>query len=613
MKQFNILKKLLLVFVATIGTVSCEDFLDRPDKENYTLSDFYQTDEQCLEAVNPLYTVPWFDFFRGWLGVGDKQAGNFWASGDPFCRLVASNDDEAVQSMSASLWAVNGRANMLIEAIDFYSGPGTTEAGRNTAKGEALVWKAMAYFFMVRIYGAVPIVHNNTELLGSGEYNTLYRATIPSVYGYIIKTLEKAIEWLPEKASQPGRIDKYCAYGLLAKVYLTKSGYGRNGDRNQDDLDKAKEYAAKVVNESERILMPEYSDIFRGHNNVSDESLIAWRWITTGGNFWTAGNDLQCDMAPVGFQETADYSWGGWSGPTIDLQNAFGETIDLTNQRPTGAFSPNRRNIDKRRKATIMMYGDVYEYFWRDHPVKKNANDADVNFNEGFDFIKFYGNMLGNDFQSSTGANFVKHLVGNNADHIGEFGSPPMSRMNSLATHILRLADVYLIYAEAILGNMESTSDAEALKVFNAVRTRAGVSTKSSISFEDIFLERRLELALEGDFWYDFVRLSYYKPDLALAKLNAQERRNYYGLGGYYGDQGWNSWVPGGIPEAAADGKYPRIDDNGKMIPRIDENYATGQPYRANIFTMPFPITDLAMNPLLSEEPVEYDLDQFNY
>ena len=87
---------------------------------------------------------------------------------------------------------------------------------------------------------------------------------------------------MPEKAHQPGRIDRYSAYGLLAKVYLAKSGYGQSGTRNQDDLDKAKEYARKVVRESGRILEPVYADIFRGSRNVSDESLIAWRWVVAG-------------------------------------------------------------------------------------------------------------------------------------------------------------------------------------------------------------------------------------------------------------------------------------------------------------------------------------------
>jgi hypothetical protein len=587
----------LLILLMIVGFSSCEDFLDRPDKSRPTLGGFYKNDAQCFQAVDPLYSSPWFDFFRGWMGVGDKQSGNYFVQDDNFWLLTPNGDMEAVRNMSSSLWAVNARANMVVENLNAYAGEGTTEAGRNTAKGEALTLKALAYFFMVRIYGAVPIIHNNTELMASGGYNSLYRAKIENVYDYIIMTLEQAIEWLPEK-NTPGRIDKYSAYGLLAKVYLTKSGYGRTGDRNQDDLSKAKEYAGKVIYESGRALTPEYSDIFRGSHNTDPESLIAWRW--TAYATWTSGNWLQPELTPSGFSEYE--SWGSWTGPSLDLQEAFGEKYDGVN--PTGAFSPTRNNLDKRRKATMMMYNDVYSYFWRDHPTKLNSDKAPVAFPNGFDWTKFYGDVLGT-FHSSTGANCVKHIVGDNADHQAEIGVPLAAQgVNGLATHILRLADVYLVYAEAILGNAASTSDGEALSAFNAVRRRAGVMERTSITWQDIFKERRLELAFEGDFWYDIVRWHYYKPDEALAFLNGQNRKNYIGLEEYYKNQGWNSW-------GTADG-YPK-DDNGKLSPRINEEMPDGKPFSHTKFTMPFPTTDLQMNPNLAKDPIDYDVSQYRY
>ncbi|MDR0421515.1 MAG: RagB/SusD family nutrient uptake outer membrane protein [Proteiniphilum sp.] len=596
------INRLLLIAVIATGTLSCEDFLNRPDKASYTLSDFYQNDEQCLQAVNPLYSVPWFDFFRGWLRVGDCQSGNYFMDGDRFWLLTPNEDMEEVKSMSASLWAVNARANTVLENINLYAGPGTTEAGRNIAKGEALVWKAMAYFYMVRIYGAVPIVHNNTELLATGEYNSLYRAKIENVYDYIIMTLKQAIEWLPEKAVGEGRIDRYSACGLLAKVYLTKSGYGREGTRNEADLENAREYARRVVRESGRVLEPEYADIFRGSRNFSDESLIAWRWVVAGETYWTASNDLQADLVSSGFSEFS--GWGSWGGPSLDLQEAFGEKyIDGT---LSGAISPVRNNNDKRRKATMMMYGDVYEYFWRDHPVKEGVNGQQVAFPAGFDFAKFYGQVLG-DFNSSTGANCVKHIVGNNADHLAEFGVPMMDRKSSLATHILRLGDIYLVYAEAILGNNPSTSDPEALEAFNAIRRRAGLPGVESVTFDDIFRERRLELAFEGDFWYDFVRLAYYKPREAVRILNNQNRNNYVGLSAYYIDEGWRTWGMEG------DDNYPKPDDKDKLVPRINDETLDGKPFGLERFALPFPSTDLAMNPNLAKDPVDYDISRFTY
>ena len=583
-------KTCLFVVAITIGLLSCEDFLHRPDQSAYTLADFFQNDEQLLQAANILYSSPWHDFSRGFINVGESMSGNHYSGGSSFWRLTlaSSASNEILGDMSASLWAVNARANTTLENINMYSGSGTTLQGRNTAKGEVLVWKAMAYFYMVRIYGAVPIIHDNSELMASGAYNSLFRATLENVYDYIIMTLEQAIEWLPER-NKSGRIDKYSAYGLLAKVHLTKSGLGRSGDRNQADLDKVREYAGKVVNESGRVLEPEFANIFRGSNNFTREALISWHWIALGN--WTCANPLQADLAPDGFAEFSP--WGGWNGPSLDLQAAFGESAYRLN---------NRMNTDKRRKATMMMYGDVYEYFWRDHPVRdKFGTDGaeKVNFSNGFDFTKFFRDVHGT-FHSSTGANAVKHLAGNNADHVAEMGMPIANHAMStgLATHILRLSDVYLVYAEAILGNAASTTDSEALRAYNAVRRRAGVAEKSSITFDDLFLERRLELAYEGDFWYDFVRLSYYKTDDALARLNAQERRNYSGINGYYMD--------------GVEGRFTE-DDEGRLSPRVNEEDPTGQPYSSIVFTVPFPITDLQMNPNLTKDPVDHDMNQYKY
>jgi hypothetical protein len=88
---------------------------------------------------------------------------------------------------------------------------------------------------------------------------------------------------------------------------------------------------------------------------------------------------------------------------------------------------------------------------------------------------------------------------------------------------ILRLADVYLVYAEAILGNNGTTSDGDALKYFNKVRARAGVDIVTAITPTLLRTERRVELAFEGQYWIDLVRYSYYDPTNAVKFLNDQD------------------------------------------------------------------------------------------
>ena len=61
--------------------------------------------------------------------------------------------------------------------------------------GRILVWKAMAYFYLVRTFGAVPIVHSNSDDIAAGNYNEKYKVQIPDVYEYIVMTLEEAIRY----------------------------------------------------------------------------------------------------------------------------------------------------------------------------------------------------------------------------------------------------------------------------------------------------------------------------------------------------------------------------------------------------------------------------------
>ncbi|MDD5284051.1 MAG: RagB/SusD family nutrient uptake outer membrane protein [Bacteroidales bacterium] len=561
MNKYSIITKTVIVSVMLLLLSGCEDFLNRPTEDNYTVDSFYQTDEQCFQAVNPVYNSPWYDFQRGFFKVGEVLSGNYYWGASPYLTFTINSTDEDLVNMSASLWSVNAYCNGIIENLDMKAGPDVSEYAKNTVKGEALVWKAMTYFYLVRTFGAVPIIHNNSAIISAGDYNQIFKATIPNVYDYIIMTLEKAIEWLPE-SNDPGRIDRYTAYGLLSKVYLTKAGYGMSGSRNQDDLDKAAEYAGKVIDESGRNLLPVYSDIFRLKNNYSEESLLAWHWVVS--NQWTSQNTLQSDLGIQGIDEYGA-SWGGYSGPSVDLQDAFGEN----------ALSLTRNNVDARRKATMMMYGDMYDYFWVDKG--------------GLDYTAFAVESM--EYQSPVGANEVKHIVGNDNDHQIGIGHAMARMATSLSTHLLRLSDVYLIYAEAVLGNSASTSDAKALKAFNDVRGRSvqGYEAKTSITWQDIWKERRLELACEGDRWYDYVRWHYYEPAKAIAEIKAQRRNQYLGLGGYYET---------GILDTEV-----TYYDTGATAPNVTDAH----------FQLPFPDTDLTMNPNLLLDPVEFDLSTIQY
>ena len=169
---------------------------------------------------------------------------------------------------------------------------------------------------------------------------------------------------------------------------------------------------------------------------------------------------------------------------------------------------------------------------------------------------------------------------------------------NSLPTHILRLADVYLIYAEACL----LTNDAPtALTYVNKVRQRAHAADLPAVTIKDIWKERRLELSLEGDNWYDFVRRSYYEMNTVIAEIKNQRRSVYGGLDdayksfvcdekGNYVGPGANAWDASGI---SYDNTQYQLTD-----------------VKPEMFTMPFPTEDVVLNPNVAStaEPIHVDV-----
>lgn len=565
------------------GTItSCEDFLDRPNEDSYNDANYYANDDQVKVSTNSLYSSPWYDFLsRGYYKIPEVMSGNLYMGQSPYLTFTVNGSDPDITSASSSLWAVNAQANTIYNRLQTAN---ASASAKNTAMGECLAWKAMAYFYLVRIWGDVPIVHNNSSEIAAGDYNNKYKVKAADVYEYIVMTLEKAIDLLPN-TNTAGRIDKWGAKGLLAKVYLAKSGINCNGNgqRDENDLAKAAELAKDVIDNSGKKLMEKYEDIFKGENNNCDESLIGWRWTADQLNY-TCGNCLTSELAPAGFCEYQ--SWGDWTAPSVDLEEAFGVTpLQNPSSRPA---------TDERRKATMMMAGDTYSQWWQDKG--------------GFDYIKFlydkkYAPGSNDGLQSGTGANIAKHLYGDDADHVKTFGRSAGKQSSDLSTHVLRLADVYLIYAEAKIGNAGSTTDASAIDAYYQVwhRARPTLFDKpSSITLDDVLKERRLELALEGDYWFDLVRMSYYNVEKAMNIIKNQKRNAYNGLADLY-----KAYYNKG------NGNGPWDVDESKMF------YDTSTPkpnVTASIFQLPFPQGDVVYNPHLMEEAQHVDVrEAFSY
>ena len=585
MNMKNTLKYIALATVVVFGLSSCEKFLTRPVEDSYNESNFYQDATQCIQGVNYLYNAPWYDVIRGFYRVGECFSGNYNMGSSPYMQFTLNGSNDELKDMSRSLWAVNANAMAVYNRIK--KAEGVDEATKNMCMGEALTWKAFAYFFLARTFGDVPIIHDVSAEIAAGGYNAIYKAPKSQVYDYTIMVLEEALKLLPKKvANKDGRIDYYSAEALLAKVYLQKAGV--SGTLNQADLDKAASLAKDVIENSGRQLMENYSDIFRLQNNKNIEALISWHWDASA-DPWTAQNSFQSDLGMNGMDEFADV-WGQWNGPSIALQDQFGVSAI---QDPA-----TRSDVDTRRKATMMLAGDKYDYFWTT--------------NGGFDYLRFfydpeYGpsgstNASDGSMNSPTGAGCVKFLYGDGNDHMAALGVSAGRMAYGLSTHILRLADIYLVYCEAKLhGPGSSTSDAFALQCYNAIRNRAipgATSAKTTITFEEVFQERNLELAMEGDRWYDYVRVGYYNENFVVSEIQAQRRNGWTsGLNdtykNYYETGNWNI---GSVTYNVDDRPVP---DAGAI--------------KAMVKAIPFPSEDVVYNPNLDAEPQEYDLSTITF
>ena len=64
MKTINKIRNILALLLILLVVGACEEFLDRPTEDSYTIDSFYKTDEQCFQAANVLYNAPWYDFKR---------------------------------------------------------------------------------------------------------------------------------------------------------------------------------------------------------------------------------------------------------------------------------------------------------------------------------------------------------------------------------------------------------------------------------------------------------------------------------------------------------------------------------------------------------------------
>ncbi len=504
----NIFKTIMIV--TTLALVGCaEDFLDQKNSYQLSQDNFFTSDQAVSQAITPLYNYVWYMFNdKAYYGMGDGRANNITAQYSdyiyPYTNFNESGSSNGLNDAWSAFYAVISQANNTINNITNFSTDAVSETAKTQGIAEARFMRGLAYWYLASLWGCAVIYENTQSLVNNYVVPAAPRT---DVMEFAIRDMEFAAVNLPATSPATGRVNKYSAYGMLSRFYLSMAGLvtgsnrydGTNiqtnfisATRNTYYLNAAKLAAEKVIKDGPFKLAATYAELFAAKTfDNNEESLFQLQW--------QAGASAGLAQSMTRFlawstQVNQGNSWGGSTYCSYDLWEEFKEYADPT----LGTV------IDDaiRRHYSVASYGEVYpELSATDNPY-------------------IYGET---ENAGSQGANIKKYVIGTNA-----VNGIAVNNNSGVNTYMMRLAEVYLNYAEAVLGNNESTSDVTALQYFNALRTRAGVPVKSRITYEDLRHEFRVETAFEGLYWYFLIRRGYYNQQEVVNYVNNQNRNASY-------------------------------------------------------------------------------------
>lgn len=466
MKNIHI-KIVSLVTLITLFT-SCKKWVDYDPHEDFKITeqDYLKSESDYRTMAISVYTpIQWLNQT---VPVGDIASDNSVSGGENSSDVLSLQqiDDfthTPVNSTLTEIWqaAYEGinRANYMhqYKAANL-AGETVNFAGKDALYGEIYFLRAFYYFTLVKFFGDVPLFVE--KRLGLTDSKSLTRAPKADVYKQIEVDLTAAIAVLPTIQSQKGRITKYAAQALLGKVYLYQKKY-----------DAAAAVLENVITPNAFSLVADFGSIFLAAGENGPESVFEiqysnnspyynWGGVTRG-----QGNHSvqQCGIRGLNGSSAMPYA-AGWS-------------TNLPTQNLAAAYAAG----DKRKAVTVL---DIEAY--------KTANPG---FGITYQVAPY----------KNTGLYNQKYLP-----RKGETsGQLELNYLNNFRT--IRYADVLLMAAEA---NNKATApnDAKAQTYLNLVRRRAfgdnlhDISSTGGTLYQAILDERRLELAMEGERFFDLVR-----------------------------------------------------------------------------------------------------------
>ena len=447
----------LIIFIVFILN-GCEDFLDiRPEASIPTTGIDYSKAENIFLPVSATYAklrlsgAHAFPYIGAFEIASDNADKGSTPEDNPPMKEIDDFDYESTNGLINELWVsyfeIISASNYAIHQMPLFVNAISDNADKIYAmqsQGEAKTIRAYAYFNLTRLFGRVPIIDT---ILTSQQLAAASQASTTQLYEFIEQDLKDAIEVLPLSYTSEwaGRISKYTAMGIKAKVHLYQS-----------EWDSVATLTDRIIASGRFELLNNFREVFSLSGENSDESIFEIQSSTLGK---TTGDAAFLEYAyvqgPRGNSPSNMQGWG-FSTPSqnlIDFFNLRGDSVrSATTLLYRGTVTPEGDSI-KTSSSNPVYNGKVYT---------PSANNR-WNFNGyGFDYN----------------------------------------------IRILRYADILLMYAEAIVNGatVPLTSGLTADEAVNIVRRRAGLPEITGVTLQQIWDERRAELAMEQDRFFDLIR-----------------------------------------------------------------------------------------------------------
>ncbi|HET9279560.1 MAG TPA: RagB/SusD family nutrient uptake outer membrane protein [Flavitalea sp.] len=453
----NITKVLLFGVFLTSALTGCKKFLEKTDPSNLNPDSYYTIPEHAEAAIAAAYSTT--RFIGGGAGI---FANNFsmlevvtgtakseTGQNSDLNNLIGlgyNGDNLFVRNWWNGLYSVIAQTNLVLQRV-----PGITpmdEAQKKRILGEARFLRAWAYFYLVRLYGDVPLILQPVDATSEDLYPA--RQPIAKVYDSIVTDLTTAETLGLPPISTTGRASLGAIKSLLAEVYLTMAGSPLSKGASHYTLAAAK--ANEVITSGGYSLFPTYLDLHLISQENRGEHIFQIQYL-----IGVSENPMQAILLP-NFKGVSAYG------------TEVGSTV------PTNQFYQSFEPGDKR---VVEREGFFYTSYYNEGNGALKALSAPYIFKH-FDVI----------------AHGTSGLAG--------------TAQSSLNWNQIRYAQVLLSYAEA--QNEVGGPTTAAWNALKAIRDRAGLTTPALGTFtqatfrEAVWRERWHELCYEGISWFDMVR-----------------------------------------------------------------------------------------------------------